>query len=87
MKLNKNFVSHNSGGVTVLIPVGSSADFSGVVKGNKTLGAILDCLKEETTEELIIKKMNEKFDAKDGKIESDVKKLIEELRKIGAVDE
>lgn len=31
--------------------------------------------------------MNEKFDAKDGKIESDVKKLIEELRKIGAVDE
>lgn len=56
MKLNKNFVSHNSGGVTVLIPVGSSADFSGVVKGNKTLGAILDCLKEETTEELIIKK-------------------------------
>ena len=56
MKLNKNFVSHNSGGVTVLIPVGSGADFSGVVKGNKTLGAILDCLKEETTEELIIKK-------------------------------
>lgn len=87
MKLNKNFISHNSGNTAVLIPVGSESDFSGIVKGNKTLGMILDLLKEETTEETIVKKLKTRFNDDGGRIESDVKMLIAELRKIGAIDE
>ena len=64
----------------------SNASFSGLVKGNKTLGAIVDLLKEETTEEDVVKAMREKFDAPEGVIEKDVKRVIEELTKIGALE-
>lgn len=86
MKLRNNFVTHSTGSETVLIPT-ADASFSGVVKGNKTVGIILDLLKEDTTEAEIIKKLHDKFSDNTRKIESDVKKVITELRKIGALDE
>ena len=49
MKLNKNFLVHKTGKDTVIVPTGN-AGFSGVVKGNETLGIILDLLKKDTTE-------------------------------------
>ena len=49
MKLNKDFLLHNTGSETILVPTGSAA-FSGVVRGNKTLGAVLELLKNDTTE-------------------------------------
>lgn len=52
MKLKKEFLSHNSDGEVYLIPA-IGAGFSGMVKGNKTLGVILDLLKDDTTEEAI----------------------------------
>ena len=57
-----------------------------MVKGNKTLGAIIELLKEDTTEEEVVKKMRERFDAPEGVIEKDVKRVIEELNKIGALE-
>lgn len=86
MKLNKDFLVHNSGGESILVPSGN-AGFSGVVRGNKTLGAILDLLKTETTEDDIISAMKQRFDAPEGAVERDVRKTLEELRKIGALDE
>ena len=52
MKLKKEFLSHNSDGEVYLIPA-IGAGFSGMVKGNKTLGVILDLLSDDTTEEAI----------------------------------
>ena len=86
MKLSKNFILHEAGGQTMLVPTGS-AGFSGLVKGNKTLGAVLACLKSETTEEDIIKALKARFDAPEGAVERDVAKALEALRKIGAIDE
>jgi hypothetical protein len=57
------------------------------VRGNKTLGAILALLKEDTTEEAIVAAMKERFDAPEDVIARDVKKALAELRKIGALDE
>lgn len=37
MKLNKNFIVHKSGKNTVIVPT-DDAGFSGIVKGNNTLG-------------------------------------------------
>ena len=85
MKLRSNFITHNSSDESYIVPT-SNASFSGLVKGNKTLGAIVDLLKEETTEEDVVKAMREKFDAPEGVIEKDVKRVIEELTKIGALE-
>ncbi|MBP5236344.1 MAG: PqqD family protein [Clostridia bacterium] len=86
MKLSKDFLIHISGGKTDLIPVGGAA-FSGIMRGNQTLGTILELLKSETTEEEIVSAMKEKYNAPDGIIERDVKKALSELRGIGALDE
>ena len=85
MRLNKSFLSHNSVGESYLVPT-ANASFSGMVKGNKTLGAIVDLLKEETTEEQIVASMKLRFDAPEGAIERDVKRVIEELQKIDALE-
>ena len=86
MKLNKNFLLHKAGNDTVVVPTGN-AGFSGVVQGNETLGVILDLLKEDTTEQQIIDKMAEQYDAPRAEIEKDVVSVISGLRKIGAIDE
>jgi len=86
MRLNKNFLIHNTEGETILIPTGN-ADFSGVVRGNKTLGAILELLRTGATEKEIIAGLKTGFDAPEGAVEADVARALAELRKIGAVDE
>jgi len=86
MKLNDDFIVHISNDETLLVPVGGR-DFSGIVKGNKTLEFILDCLKEDTTEDRIVQLMTEKFDAPEEVIRADVVKAITNLRKVGALDE
>ena len=85
MKLKKEFIPHETGSESLLIPAGG-AGFSGLVKGNKRLGAILELLKEDTTEENIIAAMKQRFDAPEDVITADVKKALSELKKIGAID-
>ena len=86
MKLKKEFITHDSGNEILLVPVGGAL-FSGLVKGNKTLGAILALLKEDTTQEEVIAAMLQRFDALEEVIKHDVKRALSELRKIGAIDE
>ena len=86
MKLKKEFIIHDTGSESLLVPAGG-AGFSGLVKGNKTLGSILALLKEDTTEEAVIAAMKQRFDAPEAVITADVKKALLELRKIGALDE
>ena len=86
MKLKKEYITHDTGSESLLVPAGG-AGFSGLVKGNKTLGAILALLKEDTTEEAVIAAMKQRFDAPEDVIARDVKKALSELRNIGALDE
>ena len=85
MKLKKEFIVHEAGDETMLVATGK-AKFSGLVKGNKTAGDVIELLKTETTEAEVIKKMHGKYDAPAGAIENKVKKIIAQLRKIGAID-
>lgn len=86
MKLKNEFITHDTGTESLLVPTGK-ASFSGLVKGNKTLGAILELLKTGTTEADLITALKSRFDAPEGAIERDVAKALSELRKIGALDE
>ena len=47
MKLNPDFLTYNSSDESYVVPV-SGVSFSGMIKGNKTMGAIIELLKEET---------------------------------------
>ena len=84
MKLKEEFISHNTDKESLLVAAGG-AGFTGIVKGNKTLGAILDLLREDRSREEIVKAMHERFEAPEGVIEKDVDKAIANLQKIGAL--
>ncbi len=86
MKLKKEFITHDTGSESLLVPTGGAA-FSGLVRGNKTLGAILALLKQDTTVEEIVAAMKQRFDAPEDIITRDVKMALSELRNIGALDE
>lgn len=86
MKLNKDFIYRKVGSDSVLVPVGSSS-FSGMVKGNATTGELIECLKEDMTEEQMVDRMVEKYDAPRDVIANDVAKVLAKLREIGAIEE
>lgn len=85
MKLNKNFLVHSTGKDTVVVPTGKAA-FSGVVRGNETLGEILALLKKDTTKEEIVAALMEKYDVSREVIEADVTTVVDRLQAIGAID-
>ena len=86
MKLNRNFIVYNTEKETLLVPTGD-AGFSGIVKGNATLAAILTLLEKETSEQELLSAMQSRFDAPEDVIAGDVRHALSELRNIGALDE
>ena len=86
MKLNDNFIIYNTGRATLLVPLGT-ADFHGLVQGNKSVDTILNCLLSETSEEMIVQAMIEKYDGDEDDIRTDVASVLSQLRAIGAIDE
>ncbi len=86
MKLKKGFIPHITNGEYYLIPTSGTA-FSGIVKGNKTAHFICECLLEETTQEKILGKVLDKYQVDRSRAEKSVVSVLEQLRKIGAIDE
>ena len=86
MKLKDAFIIQDVDGTQFLVPVGAEA-FSGIVRSNRTAAYIVNCLKEETTEEKIVDAMCARYDAPRECIAADVREIIGTLRSIGALDE
>ena len=86
MKLKEEFIIHNIGGETVLVPTGSS-EFPGLVRGNSTFGAILELLAQGTDEAALVDAMLKEYDAPRELIERDVRRTLGELRSVGAIEE
>lgn len=86
MKLNNKFIAHNDGEEKLLVSTGA-AGFSGLVRGNPTAGFIIDCLSEETTEDEIAARMQEKWNVSDEIARRDIRKIVKQLTDIGAIDE
>ena len=86
MRLKDEFLTHTSGEEAYLVPSGN-LEFRGLLKGNETLGEVVELLKSETTEGQIVKNLREKYNAPAGAIEFDVKKALEVLRSVGALIE
>ena len=86
MRLKKEFLIYKNDPDTVLVPTGK-AGFSGVVRGNRTFRVILELLKDDISEQEMIKIVKNRFDGAPETIEKDVRTAINELRRIGALDE
>ncbi len=86
MKLKNEFITHETNGEHITVTAGNTS-FNGIIRSNQTAGFVIDCLREDTTEEEIAKKMFDEYDAPMEVISADVKKVIEKLRSIGAIDE
>ena len=85
MKLKDTYITHDSDGEQILLDTSSS--FAGLIRNNKTAAFIVECLKEDTTEEKIVEAMFEKYNAPKDVLAKDVSEVIEKLRKVGALDE
>lgn len=86
MKLNSDFIVQQNDYETVLVPVGD-ASFSGVGRGNATLGVILKQLEHDVSEQEIIATLAKEYDAPVSVITQDVRRILDQLRSIGAIDE
>ena len=86
MKLRGDFLTHQTDSETLLVPAGN-AKFSGIVKGNSTFGEILSLLKNDITESQLITEMRAKYDAPEEVIAQDVRKILDSLRQVKALDE
>ena len=85
MKLNHEFITREIDDQQIMIS--TSGKFSGLVRSNKTAAFIVDCLANDTTEDEIVQKMLAKYNAPEDIIREDVKKILDTLRRIGALDE
>ncbi len=86
MKLNDRFINHKMDNTALVVPV-AGVDFHGVIQGNKTVGVILDCLEQGTTEEEIVSALCERYDGDIEEIRADVADVLKKLRSIGAIDD
>ena len=86
MKLKEGFITHQTQGEHITVSAGGSG-FNGLIRSNGTAGFIVECLKNDTTEEAIVEKMLAKYDAPRTLIAADVAKVLASLREIGAIDD
>ena len=85
MKLKDGFITYETNGEQMMVAAGH-VGFHGMVRGNRTAAFIIDCLKTETTQEAIVDKMADTFDAPKEMIAEDVARILAKLRTIGALD-
>ena len=84
MKLKNEFITHELDGEQIM--VSASGSFSGYLKSNKTAAYIVKLLKNDITREEIISKLLERYDAPEEIISRDVDRILETLKKVGAID-
>ena len=85
MKLKAEFITYESDGEQLM--VSCDASFSGLVRSNQTAAFIVNCLKQDTTEQEIVERMFEKYDAPRDVLARDVARIVGQLRSIHALDE
>lgn len=89
MKIKNDYIIYNaSEEEAIAVATGEEAErFSGLLRANKTAGAIMEFLKEDISEEELVRRMFDKYDATEEEIRKGVKDTLEILRSVGALDE
>jgi hypothetical protein len=87
MKLKKGFVTHTIQGTQVMVAAGPAVDiFKGLARSNETAAFIVDCLKQDTTKDDIVKKLVDTYDVDIDTAKRDVSGILDKLENIGAIE-
>lgn len=86
MKLKNEFITYKMEDEHIMVSTGNS-NFSGLIRSNKTAAFIVDSLKSDTTPEKIATEMAQLWEIDQQTALEDVKKIINQLIQIGAIDE
>ena len=86
MKLKEGFITQNINDTQFMVSAAEDG-FRGLLRNNETAAFIVDCLKEETTEQKIIDALWKEYDAPAEQIAEDVRNILNVLRDIEALDE
>lgn len=87
MKLKEGFITHKIQDTQIMVAVGPMADrFHGLVRSNETAAFIVDALKEDTTEENIVRSLLEEYDVDRTRARQDVHAILKKLDSIGALE-
>lgn len=88
MKLHKGFITYTTGNEQIMVAAGNASDiFRGMVRSNETAAFIIDCLKSEISRDELAEKLCSRYDAPREIICRDLDRVLDSLRKIGALDE
>lgn len=87
MKLKYDFVITPMGEESIAVPVGELADeFHGMIRMNDSAAAILELLKEDTTEEAVVQALCREYDSPAAEIRQFVAAFLKQLRREGVLD-
>lgn len=87
MKLKDGFITYNSGDENLLVATGEAGkSFNGIVRNNETAAFIAELLKNEITEDEIVNKILEEYDADEKTVRKDVRKLLDTFIKEGFLE-
>ena len=87
MKLRQGFITHTYREQQLMVAAGPAArTFHGLVRSNETAAFIVDRLKAGTTEEGIVTAILEEYEVDRETAEQDVRRVLEQLWSIGAIE-
>lgn len=88
MKSKYSFEKMVLDGQIVAVPVGENAsDLHAVLNLNEEAMSILECMKEDTTEEGIVKKLLTEYEGTEESVRPMVHAFIEQMRQEGLIEE
>lgn len=86
MKLKSSFITHEVANEHITVATANS-QFAGLIRSNKTAAQIIELLKIDTTPENIARALCDEYEADFNTVLSDVIRIIDSLREIGAIDD
>ena len=86
MKLKETFISHEIAGKLVTVDF-SGESFNGIIRSNPTAAYIIGQLQKGCSREELIDRMDERYEAPRDVIAKDVDRVLDQLRKIQALEE
>lgn len=89
MKLKEDYVTYEASKEEIIaVATGETADlFNGLLRANRIAGEIMGYLREDITEDEIVSRLLERYDADENTIRSDVSEILEVLRSVDAIEE
>ena len=86
MKLKAGFLTYETNREQILVAADSKV-FAGLARSNQTAAFIVEQLKEEVTQEQLVEQLLDRYEAPKELIVKDLTLILDQLRKIGALDE